>query len=93
MGEDTRAHLIVSGRVQGVCFRAETQRSALQFGLTGWVRNKSDGTVEAEVEGDRQAVLDLIDWCRKGPPISMVENVAVTWQVHKGTFADFSIRY
>jgi acylphosphatase len=65
----------------------------LQFGLTGWVRNKSDGTVEAEVEGDRQAVLDLIDWCRQGPPISMVENVAVTWQVHKGTFADFSIRY
>jgi acylphosphatase len=93
MGENARAHLIVSGRVQGVCFRAETQQAASRLGLTGWVKNKSDGTVEADVEGDKQALLKLIDWCRKGPPISAVAHVAVTWKDHRDAYDDFSIRY
>ena len=93
MEEKTRAHLIVSGRVQGVCFRMETQKAALRFGVTGWVRNKRDGTVEANVEGLKADVISLIDWCKKGPPVSRVEKVDVTWQDCQDRFSDFSVRY
>jgi acylphosphatase len=93
MGENVRAHLIISGRVQGVYFRAETQSAAHMHGVNGWVRNKRDGTVEAVVEGDRAHVLSLIEWCRHGPPIARVEDVAVEWQDHEGAFDTFTIKY
>ena len=81
MEEKARAHLIISGHVQGVCFRAETQRAAGTFGVSGWVRNKRDGTVEAIAEGAKKDVISLINWCRTGPRRSRVEKVAVTWEV------------
>ena len=93
MQETARAHLIVSGRVQGVCFRAETQRAAKTFGVSGWVRNKRDGTVEAVVEGAKQDVMSLINWCKTGPPLSRVEKVDVTWQDCQGELSEFGIRF
>jgi acylphosphatase len=93
MEEKVRAHLVISGRVQGVCFRAETKRAAHLFGVHGWVRNRPDGTVEAVVEGDRTDVLSLINWCKKGPPISRVDGVELSWQDYAGTFEAFTIKY
>lgn len=93
MEANARAHLIVSGRVQGVFFRAETQRAAMRYGVSGWVRNKRDGTVEAVIEGEKNDVIALINWCKTGPPHSRVENVDVGWQDYQGAYADFSVRY
>jgi acylphosphatase len=93
MEEKARAHLIVSGCVQGVCFRAETQRAARTFGVSGWVRNKRDGTVEAIVEGAKKDVISLINWCNAGPPLSRVEKVDVTWKDYNGEFSKFCIKF
>jgi len=68
MKEKIRVHVIISGRVQGVFFRMETSRAAERIGVSGWVRNNSDGTVEAEFEGEKQNVVSMLEWCRKGPP-------------------------
>jgi len=76
----SRAHLLVSGRVQGVFYRASTARRARQLGLAGWVRNLPDGRVEAVFEGGRAAVEEAIAWCREGPPAARVTNVALTWE-------------
>lgn len=72
-----RVHLNVSGRVQGVFFRSNTQEQAQQRGLSGWVRNTRDGRVEAEVQGAPDAVEQLIDECRTGPPAAQVDEVNV----------------
>jgi len=72
-----RVHLWVSGRVQGVFFRATTSDEARSRGLTGWVRNAPDGRVEAEVQGTRAAVDELVDECRAGPGMATVEDVEV----------------
>jgi acylphosphatase len=75
-----RAHVVVRGRVQGVFFRAQTRDRARSLGLTGWVRNNADGTVEAVFEGDRERVESMVEWSRKGPSHAQVENVEVTWE-------------
>lgn len=75
----TRAHLRIEGRVQGVFYRHSTKTEARALGLLGWVRNMDDGSVELEVEGPRETVEKLIEWCRKGPPNARVDNVDVTW--------------
>ena len=67
----------VSGRVQGVAFRWEAQHAAQQLGVTGWVRNEPDGSVTAHVEGEPDAVNDMVVWLRAGPPAARVANVAV----------------
>jgi acylphosphatase len=72
-----RVHLWVCGRVQGVFFRATTSDQARSRGLTGWVRNAPDGRVEAEVQGTRAAVEELIEECRTGPPMAAVSEVEV----------------
>lgn len=59
-------HLLIKGRVQGVFFRATMRKKALELGVHGWVKNKSDGTVEAHLEGNEDAVMKLIKWCREG---------------------------
>jgi len=93
MQDKRRAHLIVSGRVQGVFFRVETQRAATAAGVVGWVRNKPDGTVEAVAEGTQANVDALIRWCHKGPAAAKVDRVDVTWQTGRDEFTDFGIRY
>jgi acylphosphatase len=66
----------IKGRVQGVCFRAWTERTASSLGLSGWVRNRRDGTVEALFSGASGRVGEMLDLCREGPPAAMVEDVA-----------------
>ena len=75
-----QAHVIVSGRVQGVFFRAETQAMALREGLSGWVRNLPDGRVEAVFEGKKEAVSRAVEWCRQGPQFANVDNIDVRWE-------------
>jgi acylphosphatase len=75
-----RAHVRVEGHVQGVFFRTETRDRARSRGLSGWVRNDYDGTVEAVFEGDRDAVESLIRWCEQGPRGAHVEDVRVDWE-------------
>jgi len=87
-----RLHLVVSGRVQGVAFRAYTVDEASRLGLAGWVRNLPDGRVEAEAEGERSAVEALVAWCRRGPPAAMVEAVEVAWRAYRGDLGAFTTR-
>lgn len=75
----TRANLKIEGRVQGVFYRHSTKTEARTLGLSGWVRNMDDGSVELEVEGPRSDVDKLIAWCRQGPPNARVDNVIVSW--------------
>ena len=88
-----RAHVFVSGRVQGVFFRTETKDEARRQGVTGWVRNNSDGRVEAVFEGEKDKVEELIEFCRRGPPGARVTNIEVKWQDYKGDYRSFIIRY
>ena len=88
-----RARAIISGRVQGVCFRMETERAAAKYGVYGWVRNRRDGTVEALFEGEATAVDDILKWCEKGPPLAMVDRVEITEEPFKNEFKDFTVRY
>jgi len=88
-----RAHVVVSGRVQGVFFRSETQDEARRQNVTGWVRNLPDGRVEAVFEGEKDNVDALIEFCRAGPPGARVARVEVVWEHFTGEFRDFGIRY
>lgn len=91
--ETVRAHVIVSGRVQGVCFRMYTRREADRLGLHGWVRNLPDRRVEFVAEGTRVAVEALIDWSRRGPTQACVKGVECTWEPGQGDSGGFSIAY
>ncbi len=93
MGKLVRAHVFVSGRVQGVFFRANTKRVAEELGVKGWVRNLPDGRVEAVFEGEEEAVKKIIEWCHRGPPAARVDKVEVFYEEYKGEFDDFEIRY
>ena len=88
-----KVHVCVSGRVQGVFFRAETQNKAVSLNLTGWVRNIPDGRVEAVFEGEKERVDTMIEWCRQGPPYASVINVEVIEKPYTKEFEDFRIRY
>ncbi len=89
--ESIRAHVTISGRVQGVGFRFTTQDVALVYGLAGWVRNLPDGQVEAVFEGDRAAVEKMVLWCHSGPPSADVEKVIVQYETVEG-LSGFEIR-
>ena len=86
-----RAHVHVSGRVQGVFFRGETADLAYRLGLTGWVRNLPDGRVEAVFEGEKESVDQAVEFCRRGPPGAFVSDLDVKWEDWKGEFATFRI--
>jgi len=91
--DSVRARIWVSGLVQGVAYRAFTQRIASQHGLCGGVRNLDDGRVAVEVEGERQAVENLIASLRSGPPMARVQDVQVQWEAPTHQDADFRIWY
>jgi acylphosphatase len=93
MAMKVRAHVYVGGRVTGVFFRAHTQELANQLGVKGWVRNLSDGQVEAVFEGEREHVEKMIEFCHRGPPGAMVDKVDVKWEDYRGEFPRFEIRY
>jgi len=88
-----RAHVFVSGRVQGVFFRTETQDEAMRHNVAGWVRNLPDGRVEAVFEGEKENVDGLIEFCKRGPPGARVTRVNVSWEDYTGEFKGFRIRY
>jgi len=88
-----RAHVYVSGRVQGVFFRTETQDEAIRRGVTGWVRNLPDGRVEAVFEGEKDGVDKLVEFCKRGPPGARITNIEVIMENCTGEFKGFRIRY
>ncbi len=87
-----RAHLLISGRVQGVSFRQEMRRLAASLGATGWVRNRADGRVEALFEGEAEAVARLVAWCQRGPPHARVTDVAIARGAATGEYSRFVVR-
>jgi len=88
-----QANVVFSGGVQGVWFRAFTREQAQKAGLTGWVRNLPNGSVEALFEGSESAIQGVIEKCRQGPPAASVENIETRWQEASGAFTTFEIRY
>lgn len=90
-GDLVRAHVYISGHVQGVFFRATTREQADRLGVAGWVRNLPDGRVEAVLEGPRPAVQACLQWCHHGPPGARVTGVEVEWEAPRGERA-FRVR-
>jgi acylphosphatase len=86
---NVRAHVFVSGRVQGVFFRQSTQLEAQKLNVKGWVRNLSDGRVEAVFEGEKLAVEKIVDYCRHGPSAANVENIEVNYENYRKEFSGF----
>jgi acylphosphatase len=91
MNEKARVLLLINGRVQGVFFRLKTREEAYKLGLTGWVKNNGNGTVEALAEGDKDKLEELINWCKKGPEHAQVDGVDIKWQDFIGEFKSFEI--
>ncbi len=87
----SRVHFLVSGRVQGLFFRAWTKHQADNLDLTGWVKNLSTGEVEIIAEGEKSRVEELIKAVHRGPPLAQVEKVTITWQTPQQKFTSFSV--
>ena len=87
-----RVHLLISGLVQGVWYRASTEQEAQRLGLHGWVRNLPDGRVEALAEGPEAVLQTFIAWCHRGPQHARVEQVESQWGEATGEFSGFSVR-
>ncbi|MBI4710129.1 MAG: acylphosphatase [Nitrospirae bacterium] len=91
--EKGRVHLRIRGFVQGVFFRAGTRDMARGLGLTGWVRNMPDGSVEAVFEGTEDRLKTAVAWCHKGPPGARVSNIDEKWLGYTGEFSSFEVKY
>ena len=85
--------MLISGKVQGVWYRATTKEKAKELGIKGWVRNTSDGKVEAVFEGDQNNIEEMIKWCKKGPNLANVIDVDVNPEELSEEFEGFNIRY
>jgi len=86
-----RIHLMIRGRVQGVYFRQSSVREARRLGLTGWVKNRPDGSVEVVAEGEEDQVKDFLGWAQHGPSTARVDKVDTRWRSYTGEFASFEI--
>jgi acylphosphatase len=91
--DQVRAHVRVSGRVQGVYFRYATSDEAHHLAITGWVRNLPDGSVEAVFEGAAKDVEKMVAFCRTGPPRARIDAIDVEYEPWTGTFSSFGIRF
>jgi acylphosphatase len=91
-GDRERAHVYVSGDVQGVFFRDSARQRAGNLGLAGWVRNLPDGRVEAVIEGPREKVREMVRWCEEGPPHAGVEDVEAEFEAPGGDLDGFEVR-
>ena len=91
--EKIRAHIHVSGRVQGVYYRETCKKKSNKLGVTGWIKNLKDGRVEAIFEGDESKVRKMVDWARGGSIWASVNALDVVWEDYKKEFLDFEIRY
>jgi acylphosphatase len=90
---DVRLRLIIEGRVQGVWFRESTRRQAFGLGVTGWVRNRPEGSVEVLAEGPEESVRRLAAWCHQGPSAARVTRVRESEEAWVGEFDSFEIGY
>lgn len=90
--ESIRVHLIIEGRVQGVCYRMYAAEQGRSLGLAGWVRNLHDGSVELVAEGAIDRVNELVAWCRVGPPSARVTTLGETYGEASGNLEGFEIR-
>lgn len=88
--EKKTLHLVIQGRVQGVWYRDSMRREAERLAVCGWVRNRSDGAVEAMVQGETEAVDALLTWTHRGPPLAKVDRVEVT--PGEGSYAGFVVK-
>ena len=88
-----RLHIIVHGQVQGIFFRATAKEKAVQMGISGWIRNNSDGTVEGVFEGEEKSLKEILVFCRHGPSLAKVEEVKEKWRECTNEFRSFDIRY
>ena len=86
-----RMHVLISGRVQGVCFRMYACDEATRLGLTGWVRNLREGSVEALAEGEEEALAGFLAWCRRGPPHARVAAAVEDYSAATAEFDEFTI--
>lgn len=86
-----RVHVWIHGVVQGVYFRQSTRRQAQAAGVTGWVRNSADGSVEAVFEGEAGAVANVVTWCHRGPVAAFVSQVDVVNEPYTGEFSLFRV--
>ena len=86
-----RAHVMVSGQVQGVFFRDSTRQKAQELGLAGWVQNTPDGRVEALFEGPSDRVKEIVRWCEEGPQQASVENVDTSFEAAGGDLEGFEV--
>ena len=93
MADSASLQATVYGRVQGVFFRAFVTQCARELGLTGYVRNVPDGTVEVWAEGERQQLEKLVGYLREGPPGARVSEVVTSWAEYTGNFSGFSTRH
>jgi acylphosphatase len=91
-GDKVRVHLVIEGRVQGVFFRASALQQASRLGITGWVRNCPDGSVEIVAEGEQKKIEKLVDWCHRGPPSAEVRRVRIKWGAFQNEFESFRMR-
>ncbi|MGE0401970.1 MAG: acylphosphatase [Kofleriaceae bacterium] len=86
-----RVRALITGRVQGVSYRASTATEARRLGVVGWVKNRSDGSVELEAEGEPAQIAALLAWCENGPPLARVADVAVEELAPTRTDTSFAI--
>ena len=84
--------LVIHGRVQGVGYRDATVQAAFTMRIAGWVRNRSDGTVEAHAQGEARALAQFLEWCRRGPPLARVSKVEAHDAAVDASLGDFSRR-
>ncbi len=91
MEHKKRTHVFISGRVQGVYFRDSTKAEAQKRGVTGWVKNLSDGRVEAIFEGGEREVAEMVQWCHSGPPGAVVTEVEVRQEAYSGQYSAFVV--
>jgi acylphosphatase len=91
MAEKARISLKIHGRVQGVFFRIETKKQADVLDLTGWVKNNNDGSVRCLIEGDKDKLEKLINWCKIGSDSAKVNNIEVEWLPYQGEFKELVI--
>ena len=88
-----RKHLVIKGRVQGVCFRDHTREKANELGLTGFVKNLASGDVEVVVEGEEDKINELIEFCKCGPSSARVDDVKILDEDYQGEFSGFEVRF
>jgi len=86
-----RIHVMVSGKVQRVWFRKQTQTKALELGLTGWVKNLFSNAVELTAEGDMDSLTELTGWLQDGPPLASVDKLSIEWSPSQNKFKTFEI--